>query len=131
MIPSGGPMANLINIGIRSEHIESRARILRAAGHNVNNAQSIPDMERHLACGAVEVLVIGHNLPGSDKRRIVQSLKQSGKRCAVVEVYLFLPELMTADAHVCWDQGPDALVEAVNRGCSVPSTSVARGAEPN
>jgi hypothetical protein len=112
-------MANVINIGIRPEHIESRARILRAAGHNVNNAHSISDMERHLADGAVEVLVIGHNLPGPEKRRIVECLKQSGRRCAVVEVYLFLPELMTADAHVYWDQVPEALLEAVNRAASV------------
>jgi hypothetical protein len=107
-------MATIINIGVRREHVESRAHLLTRAGHTVNNAFSFAELERYLRAGDATVLVMGHNLPGPDKRRILEYVKCTPTPCRIVEVYTLVPELLAADAHVCWSDCADALAEAVD-----------------
>jgi CheY-like chemotaxis protein len=106
-------MATIINIGVKREHVESRARILTQAGHTVKNAFSMAELEQYLREGDAQVLVMGHNLPGPDKRRVLGYLKRAGTKYRIIEVYMLVPELLAADAHVCWDKCTDTLAEAV------------------
>jgi hypothetical protein len=107
-------MATIINIGVRREHVESRAHLLTRAGHTVNNAYSLAELDHHLRAGDATVLVMGHNLPGPDKRRILDYVKRAPTECRIVEVYMLVPELLAADAHVCWNECADTLAEAVD-----------------
>jgi hypothetical protein len=108
-------MANILNIGVRREHVEIRALALIQAGHKVHNALSITELNQHIREEVPDMVVIGHNIPAIEKRRAFEWVKENCKGCRVVEIYSLLPELMTADAHVCWNQGTDAVVKAVNQ----------------
>lgn len=108
----------VINIGVRREHVEERAQALRNAGYEVQNAFSMAEMEGCLRNGRADVLVIGHNVSNEEKRHVLDRLKATGLQCSVVEMYMYVPELMAATAHVRWDEVSNGLVEAVKRAAS-------------
>ena len=121
-------MATVLNIGVKREHVESRARVLTQAGHLVKNAFSIAELEQYLRDGDAEVLVLGHNLPAPEKRRILEYAKHASTKYRIVEVFMLVPELLAADAHVSWDECADTLPEAVEMALGLRKTrSVSTG----
>jgi hypothetical protein len=76
------------------------------------------EMEGCLRNGRADVLVIGHNVSNEEKRHVLDRLKATGLQCSVVEMYMYVPELMAATAHVRWDEVSNGLVEAVKRAAS-------------
>jgi CheY-like chemotaxis protein len=112
-------MANILNIGVRREHLEVRALALSEAGHKVQNALSVTELNQRVREEVPDMVVIGHNIPDIEKRRAFDWIKENCRGCRVIEIYSLLPELMTADAHVCWNEGTDAVVKAVNQAVGV------------
>ena len=88
--------------------------LLEEAGFNVTSAASLRETEHVCRRASFDLIVIGQNFSGDDKRRIATAARTILPGAPILELCRISPEIQSPD-HVLYDPTPEELVEFVRR----------------
>jgi CheY-like chemotaxis protein len=101
----------------------TRAMLLEDAGFNVTSAGTLREAEHICRRAGFDLILIGQNFSGEDKRRLAQSVRTLLPQTPILELCRISPEVQSPD-HVLYDPTPEELVDFVQR------LLVPRGSKP-
>ena len=97
--------------------------LLEDAGFNVTSAGTLREAEHICRRSGLDLILIGQNFSGDDKRRLAQSVRTLLPQTPIIELCRISPEIQSPD-HVLYDPTAAELVEYVQR------LLVPRGSKP-
>jgi hypothetical protein len=105
---------HILNISSIETLRRTRAMVLEEAGFNVTSAASLRETEHICRRASFDLIVIGQNFSGDDKRRIATAVRTILPGAQILELCRISPEIQSPD-HVLYDPTPEELVEFVQR----------------
>jgi len=99
-----------VNYGVES----GRSQELGRAGHQVSAARSQGEAIHQATAGNFDLMILGHNVPAGDRRRIEAEVRRKDAKVLILLLYRGAQERdIFADALVSEEEGPAKLLEAV------------------
>jgi hypothetical protein len=105
---------HILNISTIENLRRTRAMMLEGAGFNVTSAATLRETEHICRRAAFDLVVIGQNYSGDEKRRIAASVRTILPGTPILELCRISPEINSPD-HVLYDPTPEELVDYVQR----------------
>ena len=88
--------------------------LLEDAGFNVTSAATLREAEHICRRAGFDLILIGQNYSGDEKRRIGQAVRTLLPQAPILELCRISPEIPSPD-HVLYDPSPEQLVDFVQR----------------
>ena len=105
---------HILNIAPVDNLRRTRAMLLEDAGFNVTSAGTLREAEHICRRAGFDLILIGQNFSGEDKRRLAQSVRTLLPEAPILELCRISPEIQSPD-HVLYDPTPEDLVDFVQR----------------
>ncbi|MBV9670524.1 MAG: hypothetical protein JOZ43_06180 [Acidobacteriales bacterium] len=112
-------MRNIIAVCADPGLLKTHALVLEKTGHRVLGVLNYAELRDALQQQTCDLVVVGSSIAPSEKRRIFYMVRQYSSRCPILEMYQISPELPDSAASVRDEDGPTALIEAVNEQFAV------------
>jgi len=105
----------ILSVSYDESLLWTRQMLLRKAGYEVTSALSFPEALECCKKGDLDLVIIGHSIPREDKRALAQEAKRHPKTKVLSVLRSTTPPLAEADYSVKSDEGPEALIIAVQK----------------
>jgi DNA-binding response OmpR family regulator len=104
---------HLLSVGADPSILSTRTDVLKRAGFNVTATTSERDAQRTLSEENFDLIVICHSLPLSDRRKLMQAVRESKYLPKIVVINRSPEPEPAADASIHSLDGPDRLLECI------------------